>query len=532
MKKFILLLILFISIFCLSACNSMREYKIEDDLLVSEELDDNYRVYYEILVGTYSDSDSDGLGDFQGLINRLDYLNDGDDSSGKSLGIEGIWLMPIMPSPSYHKYDVTNYKDIDDDYGTIDDFSQFITEANNRGIEVIIDLVLNHTSNQHPWFKAAKQAVQDGDYSNEYLDYYTLVTQDEKEDGHVYYQLVNGIDLYYEGNFSSSMPELNMDNPKVKDEIIDIIAFWYDLGVHGFRLDAAKYVYLHDETKNIDFWNWFVSECKEINPDTYIVGEVWSGDSEIADYYESFSNFDFGMSQSSGVITSTAKGIDDVSWYFAYLNQYRNIVTNVNSEAILTPFISNHDMNRAAGYLSLEDYTMYNAASLYMLTYGTPFIYYGEEIGMKGVRGTENTDANRRLAMLWGDRDSVKDPIGSTYDNDNQINGTVKSHLKDKDSLYNHYKKLIMLRKANPEIARGTYTLIDFDYITFGGVLFTYNNSSVGVFHNLGDSEVTINLSNYTDYTFSVMRGYAGYGEASLDGQTLTISANTSVVLK
>ena len=529
MKKFILALLLVIMTISLSACG---EYKIENELLVSQSLDDNFRVYYEILVGTFSDSDSDYMGDLQGLINRLDYLNDGDDSSGKSLGIEGIWLMPIMPSPSYHKYDVTNYLDIDDDYGTIDDFREFITEANNRGIEVIIDLVLNHTSNQHPWFKAAKTAVTNGDYENKYIDYYTFVTEEEKQDNHIYYQLVNGVDLYYEGNFSSSMPELNMDNPEVLEEIVDIVDFWYDLGVHGFRLDAAKYIYLHDDTRNIEFWNWFVSECKKINPETYIVGEVWSGDSEIADYYESFSNFDFGMSQSQGVIASVARGIDDISWYFAYLNRYRNIVTNVNSEAILTPFISNHDMNRAAGYLSLDDYTMYNAASLYILSYGNPFIYYGEEIGMKGIRGTENTDANRRLAMLWGDKDSVSDPIGATYDADNQTNGTVKSQIRDDESLYNHYKKLIMLRKANPEIARGTYSLIDFDYTTFGGVLFNYEDSTIGVFHHFGDSETTINLSNYTDHNFDTVRGYAGYGNASLDGQKLTISANTSVVLK
>ncbi|MCK5732075.1 MAG: alpha-amylase, partial [Tenericutes bacterium] len=468
MKKVYILILLFIGFFTLSACSIGREYTISEELLMSENVDDNYRAYYEIFLGSFSDSDKDGIGDFQGLISRLDYLNDGDDDSGKSLGIEGIWLMPIMPSPSYHKYDVMNYMDIDSKYGTLEDFSNFIEETNDRGIKVIIDLVLNHTSDQHPWFKAARKAAVDGDFENKYLDYYTIVDVNEKESNKVYYQLHDN--LYYEGNFSSAMPELNMDNPDVKLEVVDIICFWYDLGVHGFRLDAAKYVYLHDEDKNIDFWNWFMSECKKIKSDTYVVGEVWSGDTEIIDYYETFNNFDFGMSQSLGVVTSVAKNIDDVNWYVAYLNRYRNLVTNTNAAAILTPFISNHDMNRAAGYLNVDERTMHNAASLYILTYGNPFIYYGEEIGMKGSRGTENTDANRRLAMLWGDRDTVEDPFGSTYNSDYQINGTVKSQVKDEVSLYNHYKKLLMLRKANPEIARGTYTILDFtNYTTFGG---------------------------------------------------------------
>ncbi len=531
MKKLTLIIITLLAIFSFSSCNSFREYAIQDELLAPKSIDDNYGVYYEVFVGSFSDSNGDGIGDLQGLINRLDYLNDGFDTSGKSLGIQGLWLMPITPSPSYHKYDVRDYKNIDPNYGNLDDFKKLISEANSRGIDVIIDLVLNHTSNQHPWFKAAKQALIDGDLDNKYLDYYVIVKQDQKESGKTYYPFYG--DYYYEANFSSSMPELNMDNQLVKDEIISIIQFWYGLGVKGFRLDAAKYIYLGDESKNIQFWNWFVSEAKKIKPDTYIVGEVWSGDSEIASYYQCFSNFDFGMSQQSGAVATVANQMDDVNWFVSYLDRYRNIVENVNPNAILTPFISNHDMNRAAGYLNVDDYTMYSAASMYILSSGNPFIYYGEEIGMKGSKGASNTDANKRLAMLWGDNNTVRDPIGTTYLPENQTNGTVKQQLKDKFSLYNHYKKLIMLRKANPEIARGKYTVLNFDgYYSLGGFLSTYNNSTVGIIHNVGYNDITIDLSNYTDVNFSVVRGYAGEGTANLSGQTLTIQAHTSVILK
>jgi len=190
-------------------------------------------------------------------------------------------------------------------------------------------------------------------------------------------------------------------------------------------------------------------------------------------------------------------------------------------------------MNRAAGYLSVDDYRMQMAANLYILTYGSPFMYYGEEIGMKGSRSTENTDANRRLAMLWGDRDKVRDPAGSTYSSDRQTNGTVKQQLPDENSLLNHYKQLIILRNANPEIARGTYVALNFegnDY--FGGFLSVYESNTVGVFHNTSETPITIDLSLYTSYQFSNIRGFVGKGEASLTNQTLTLDGLTSVVIK
>ncbi|GBU28299.1 alpha-amylase [Treponema sp. R8-4-B8] len=190
-------------------------------------------------------------------------------------------------------------------------------------------------------------------------------------------------------------------------------------------------------------------------------------------------------------------------------------------------------MDRAAGFLAPENYAMQTAANIYLLSSGCPFIYYGEEIGMKGSKGNEPTDANRRLAMLWGDNDKVKDPVGSTYDKANQKNGTVKSQLPKKTSLLNHYKKLIMLRRANPEIARGAVTALDFsDYAVFGGFVYDYGGSKAAVFHNTGEDEVTVDLSEYTSENFTVVRGYAGKGSAALKGSVLTLGGFTSVVLK
>jgi glycosidase len=531
MKK-ILLTALF-SILLISSCG-LGEHTVVLENIDKSELklvEDNNRVYYEIFVGAFSDSNNDKMGDLRGVINRLDYLNDGDPASGKSLGIEGIWLMPIMRSPSYHKYDVIDYKTIDPAYGTLEDFKELTKEASARGIDVIIDLVLNHTSSSHNWFRTARKAVNDGDMTNKYIEYYTLVTEQEKVPGRRYFSFAK--DLFYEGNFSDNMPELNMDSELVKAEIVEIIKFWFDLGVAGFRLDATKYIYFNETRRNVEFWNWFMEEVRKIKPDAYVVGETWSSDILVAPYYEAFSNFDFGMAQSSGAISAAARGYDSVNSYVRYLNSYRNMITKVNPNAVMTPFISNHDQNRAAGYLSLEDHVMHMAANLYIWSYGTPFLYYGEEIGLLGSRGNENTDANRRLRMLWGDNDKVGNPIGTTFPDERQVNGTVRSQLNDRDSLLNHYKKIIMLRNANPEIGRGTYTPINFeDYYTFGGFLSTYNNSSVGVFHNTGEIELVIDLSLYTNHKFSQLRGYAGKGKASFDGKTLTIAPMTSVILK
>ena len=515
------------------AAVSCSEYRISDSRFESEAVTDNYRTYYEIFVGGFSDSNKDGIGDLRGLINRLDYLNDGDPNSGRSLGIEGIWLMPIMPSPSYHKYDTTDYYGIDRRYGTMEDFENLIAECDKRGIKVIIDLVLNHSSNQHPWFINARNAITAGNFDDRYTSYYTIET--ERITGRTWYEFAvspDGTQYYYEGNFSDQMPELNMDNPDVLQEIVDIVKFWLDKGVGGFRLDAVRYIYMGEEARNIEFLKWFAQECRKIKSDVYIVAENWAGPVSIENYYEAVNCFDFGMSGSDGEIYYTAQGIASVTEFVERLAIYQRRILAKNSNAILNPFISNHDMDRAAGFLDVQEYIMHTAANLYILSSGSPFIYYGEEIGMKGSRGSANTDANRRLGMLWGGNDTVGDPVGTTYDSRLQTNGTVRSQLRQRDSLLTHYKKLIMLRRANPEIARGIIEPLDFSsYTTFGGFISNYNGSRVAVFHNTGP-KVTVDLSLYTDVNFTELRGYAGKGNATLNGSVLEISEYTSVVLK
>ncbi|MDR2701724.1 MAG: hypothetical protein LBB72_04770 [Spirochaetaceae bacterium] len=520
-----------ITLFAAANCS---QYRVIDKELECEAVIDNYRTYYEIFVGGFSDTNKDGSGDLQGVIKRLDYLNDGKPNSGKSLGIEGIWLMPVMPSPSYHKYDITDYYGIDPKYGTMTDFEDLIAECNKRGIALIIDLVLNHTSVQHPWFINAKQAIKEGNTDDRYAKYYAKETMKiTGKTWHKFETTPDGTQYYYEGNFSSVMPELDMDNPDVRREIAGIVKFWLDKGISGFRLDAVKYYYYGEDYRNIQFLKWLNDECKKNKSDAYVVAENWSGITSIQNYYEVVNCFDFGMSGTAGDIYYTVSGIESVTEYAGRLASYQKRVLGKNHQAILNPFVSNHDMDRAAGFLDVGEYRMHTAANLYMLSSGCPFIYYGEEIGMKGSRGTEPTDANRRLAMLWGDNDTIKDPKGSAYDRAKQTNGTVKSQLPKKTSLVNHYKKLIRLRKANPEIARGVIEALDFsEYTAFGGFISDYNGSKAAVFHNTGEKEITVNLQNYTDMNFSVVRGYAGKGRAVLKGPLLAVSGYTSVILK
>lgn len=527
-NKFLLLSLISLMTLGLSSCSN----RLEDTNLETNIISDNYRTFYEIFVGGFSDSNKDGMGDLRGIINRFDYLNDGDLNSGKSLGINGIWLMPIMPSPSYHKYDVQNYKMIDPQYGTMEDFDELSKLCDERDVKLIIDLVLNHSSTQHTWFKNCTNALINNDLDNEYVDYYTIVNKEEAlaSSNHIYYQ-IGETDYYYEGNFSSEMPELNYDNPKVKEEIKDIIKFWIDKGVDGFRLDAVKYVYYHDDQKTIDFLKWFNEECKKLKEDIYIVGEDWSTDSHIHDYYEAINCFDFPFAEASGQIGSIFSNINSVSDYTSYTENYYNKVKSKNKDAILHPFLSNHDMDRIGGYMTIDSGRAFIGANIYMLSSGSPFIYYGEEICMKGSRGNANTDANRRLAMLWGDGDTVKDPIGTTYSKDLQINGTVKSQKNKKGSLLNHYKKLIQIRNAYPQIARGSYHSINTDIRTFGGFYSKYNDEIVGIFHNTSTNEVKIELSKYTDINFNELKVFVGLNDASYENGVLTIGGQTSVIL-
>ena len=521
--------------------NPNLKYQIEDGEVVindknitsSLDIDDNYRVFYEIFTGSFSDSNGDGIGDLQGIINRLDYLNDGNPNSGKSLGIQGIWLTPIFTSPTYHKYDVTDYYSIDPSFGNMDDLKTLISECHKRNIKLIIDLPINHTGHKNQWFLEFCNAHKTNDTTNKYYDYYCYYTSGEAVPAGRSFNSVYGTSIFYECNFSGNMPELNYDNEQVRQDVLDIAKYYIHLGIDGFRFDAAKYIYFGEESKSAAFWNWYTTELKTIKPDIYIVGEVWSGDGITDIYYgQGLNCFNFTMSQAEGKIASTAKS-GNVTVYTKYVESYLNKINSLSTDAMMHPFIANHDTDRAGGFLPLSTKHAYMAANLYILSNGSPFIYYGEEIGMKGSRGSANSDANRRLAMRWGDGDTIKDPSEATYNNEKyQINGTVVDHKADENSLYNYYKKLIMIRNAHPEIARGEYKALSSSKTTIGGFTSTYNGSTVCVIHNTANVDLEVDLASLNAAQFSIISAYIGQGDVTLENNILKIAAQTTVILK
>ncbi len=500
-----------------------------EGLVGAADVDDNNRVFYEIFVGSFSDSDGDGAGDLRGIIRRMDYLNDGDPDSGLSLGVEGLWLTPVFASPSYHKYDVADFYAIDPAFGTMEDLEELAALCHERGVKLILDLPINHTSADNKWFSQFKAAHRKGDAADPYYDFYSWCRADERPAGRAF-EPIGGCDDCYECNFWDQMPELNFDNPAVREEVLSIAKFYLDKGVDGFRFDAAKYVYFGENGESADFWVWYMDELRAVRPELYAVAEVWDADAVTDVYYPALNCFNFTVSQTSGYITEAAKN-GNVSRLTSYVQAYLSRVRELRADATIVPFVANHDTDRAAGFLTVSDGKMAMAANLYLLGPGSPFIYYGEEIGMKGSRGGSNTDANRRLAMLWGDGDTVKDPTGSTYDASKQLNGTVADQLGDGDSLYNRYKALLMIRRANPEIARGDYTALSFPGSKLGGFSSTWQGGTVVVLHNATDEPITADLAA-AGLSVSGIRAFIGQGVATLDGTTLTLDAQTSVVLK
>ena len=484
-------------------------------------------VFYEIFTGSFSDSDGDGTGDLRGVLNRLDYLNDGNPDSETSLGIQGIWLTPVFQSVSYHKYDVTDYYTIDPAFGTMEDLKNLIEGCHQRGIRLILDLPLNHTGTAHDWFRKFCNARLMHNEENLYYDWYICCGAEERQAGHTYYP-VPATEFWYEANFSQGMPELNYDNEAVRQAALEIARFYLDLGVDGFRFDAAKYIYFGDNARSAAFWEWYTGELRAVSPDIWMVGEVWDSDAVTDQYVSAMNCFNFTLSQAEGLIASTAAA-GDVNVYTRYVESCLNGLRARRADAALVPFIANHDTDRAAGYLADANGRIRMAASLYILGPGAPFIYYGEEIGLRGSRGGANTDANRRLAMRWGDGDPVSDPPGADYGS--QTEATVASMMEQRSSLFHYYRRLIDLRNAHPEIAGGTYRALQLKNTKLGGFIAVGENRSVLVLHNPTNRILTLEMNAPELESFRHLSGFIGSGFVTLEGGVLTMEAQTSAVL-
>ena len=399
--------------------------------------------WYEVFVYSYQDSDGNGIGDLNGLRQRLDYID--------GMGFDGLWLMPIMPSPSYHKYDVTDYCQVDPLYGTVDDLKALAAECHERGIRLILDLPINHSSSQHPWFKEAVTALKRGETDNPYIDYYVFSQQPGSK-----MVPVSGTDWYYEEQFSGGgMPDLNLDSPAVLEEIRAILSFWLEeCDVDGFRLDAVTSYYTGNTAKNIEFLRQLKEMAEAIKPGSYIVGEAWTGLMEIAQYYGSGvdSFFLFPASQAEGYIAQVIRSQKPASAYAAYLKQAEDAIPS----GIWAPFLSNHDTGRAVAAMQARTAPakLKFAHGLLAMMGGNTFTYYGEEIGMAG----SGDDPNKRTAMYWNDEDMTQNPPGVTKAE--YPYPSADEQAADPDSLLNYIRALNGLKKQFPAIARGEHETV------------------------------------------------------------------------
>ncbi len=499
------------------------EQALKEIRALGESPDDNYRTFYEIFVYSYCDSNGDGIGDLKGVISKLDYL--------EKLGVGGIWLMPIHPSTTYHKYNVSDYYAIDPAYGTMEDFEELIRECNARDIRVIVDLVVNHTGSEHAWFKEATDYLKglpkgkEPDVSEcKYLDYYFF----SKESAGNGSRPVEGTEWYYEGMFDYAMPDLNLGSDSVRAEIKDIMKFWLDKGVAGFRLDAAKEFYTGQISKNVEVLNWLQQTATSLKPDCYLVAEVWETFSQIAGYYESgiTSIFNFAFGNNDGKIVKVLQGAGNasvVSTYATALEKADTAYRANNPDYIDAPFLSNHDVGRIAGFVSRDENKIKLAGAMNLFMSGSAFIYYGEEIGMPG----SGNDPSKRAPMYWNvarDNGTTDLPPECELPESYPL-GSVEEQENDDSSVYNYYRQAIAIRNALPVISHGIPTAeTALNVGCVSAYRKTWEEDTCIILMNIDQNPAKVDLSEYKDWNI-VASLIADGGEIEKKKDTLELPA-------
>lgn len=442
--------------------------------------DENGRTWYQVFVYTFCDSDGDGVGDLKGVTEHLDYICD--------MGFDGIWLSPVHPSETYHKYDVDDYYAIDPVYGTMNDFDELLAACHDYGMRVLLDLVVNHTSIDHPWFE-------------EHPEYYHI--QDEPGGGQ-WKKLPNG--KYYECQFWDRMPDLNLQNPDLRAALEEVFRFWLDRGVDGFRLDAVKEYESGDNEANIEILTWLNSAVKSIKPDAFIVGENWTTSNSLYTYYRSGvdSFFDFTTAAVDGLIAKTLLQGKPVNDYLNSLVNAQGLIRENNPNGTSAPFLTNHDNPRAAGFMRRDESLIKTAWGMALMQPGDAFVYYGEELGMSG----SGKDENKRAPMFWTyDANAPGMTVGPPgMEAQSNSFSPLVGQITDENSIYTYLRKAVQLRAKYPEIGRGDISVTDLGYFgeaadSVGAVVRVWNNDSIVIVYNISSSEASVSVSgNLSDF--------------------------------
>jgi len=448
--------------------------------------------WYLLFVRSFYDSNGDGIGDLRGIIEKLDYL--------ESLGVSGLWLMPVNSAESYHGYDALDYYAIEPDYGTEEDFQALMAAAHERGIRVVVDLVLNHTSSKHPWFMASTL----GDEA--YADWYIWADEDPNYAGpwgqDVWHP--RGGRFYY-GAFWSEMPDLNYANPAVSAEMYAVARHWLEvLGVDGFRLDAIKYILegeangvrlLQNAPVNRQWLTAFNDHVKAINPHAFVIGEVWDATLSAERYVDEDSVdmvFEFDLAQE--LLNAARTGRAEP------LARMLRTVLEAYPDDRFAPFLTNHDLPRLMTQVNNDEDIARLAASLLLTSPGAPFIYYGEEIGMSGgkpdprIRTPFQWDATPLTAGFTSAArpyEPLADEFTSRY--------TAAAQDDDPQSLLNHYRALIALRNNHEALRRGATIQLSSTHRGVYAMLRSTDRETLLVLVNLTDTPTT-------DYALSSRR--------------------------
>jgi alpha-amylase len=444
-------------------------------------------VCYEIFVRSFFDSNGDGIGDLNGLTQKLDYINDGKPATRSDLGARCVWLMPVAESPSYHGYDVSDYYRVEPDYGTNDDFKRFVAEAHRRGIHVLVDMVLNHASSEHPFFQEALR-----DPASPHRSWFRFAATKPAQKGPWGQEVWHKSpvrDEYYYGIFWSGMPDLNYDTPAVRDEAKKVARYWLEeMGVDGFRLDAVPYLVEEGDrlagTKGThDVLREYAAYVRSVSPHAFTVGEVWDSVGAMLPYYpdQLDSHFAFALSDAliNGVRSGSAKGM---------LDGYLRLQSLFPAER-WSPFLRNHDQTRTMTELHGDVAKARVAATLLLTLPGFPFVYYGEEIGMTG----DKPDERLRTPMHWSHAHGAGFTAGTPWEalqsDSGMANVTVES--ADPTSLLNLYRRLIHLRDDNPALGAGTLVPLSSTSDAVVAYIRKRGTKAVLVVANLGDQPVT-----------------------------------------
>jgi len=456
-------------------------------------------IFYQIWPRSFYDSDADGHGDFNGMTQKLPYLQE--------LGVNALWLTPMFEAPSYHGYDFTEFYQVENDYGSMAEFEAFIKAADDKGMKVILDLVINHISSNHEWFqRSAKQQAP-------YTDYFIWRDDMPKAGsgwGHAWsnndqpdavWHWNETRQQYYYGAFGASQPDLNLRHPDVVAEMEKMAKFWLDKGVAGFRLDAVRFAMeggadaQADTNETIAYWQHFNQYVKSVDPEAYLVGEAWADIPVAAKYFGEGKGLDQGFDfevgyKILGLLKPDASG--EAQFGTMQSNQQvskvdanvlkQNLQQRIDSTAPLdffAPFLTNHDQERVAYQLAEHDDKAKLAAAMLFSSPGTPYIYYGEEIGL--TQGGTGHDVYKRAPMQWDNSNQAgftqaqtswveqAELFGDNYTQwwpeflAQQINAAdrnVKTQQAQSDSLWRIYQHLITLKKQRPELGiKGSYEL-------------------------------------------------------------------------